>query len=183
MIPNKQQTTGDICKSHSYNGFEEQKVGPLSCENSRPSSTSAHYNDDLNNNQINNSHSQTGEYLKNQLTNMDEKFNNDQFNNRSNMDNNQLDQANSSQIGISNEELSGDDNLASTQNESSNEDANINVPNYLLLADEQIKTDSTMYFAPKHGLQHTALGIRIPKLINTFTDENLEFAYQLYSMR
>ena len=175
MISSKQ---GDICKSHSYNGFEEQKTRPsLSCENSRPASTSAHYNDDLNSNYTNNQTNQAGNQIKS---------NNDQLSNSlSQIDkiDNELAKMDN-QARVSNEELSTDDNLISNQNESStNDDAETNVPNYLLLADEQNKAESTIYFAPKHGLQHTALGFRVPNLINTFQDEALEFAYQLYSMR
>lgn len=253
MMPGKQPTS-DICKSHSYNGFEEQKIGPsLSCENSRPSSTNANYTtDDANNNHINNQthngHQRSGNQQSsnlhdnpmasqdklngNQLGNLDDRCSNKNGSNEkcsngkcsngkcsngkcencptyncsgnncsSKNDQNPVGQSNderttdqmnretmNKETRISNEELSTDDNLASNPNESStnDEDAdgrNINVPNYLLLADEQNKTDSTMYFVPKHGLQHTALGLKIPKLINTFPDENLEFAYQLYSMR
>lgn len=191
MLPIK---TGDICKSQSYNGYENQKIGPLSCENSRPSSsTSAQYKiktDDLNNN-----HLKTN-LIEQKLTNdkqIDNQLNqqkvNYQLNKHSNLNLEMSDLSNQTTTKTSNEELSFDDNLQN-QNESSVEEesdiknSNLNVPNYLLLADEQNKShDSTLYFAPSHGLQHTALGLHIPKLINTFQDENLEFAYQLYSMR
>lgn len=234
MMPNKQ---ADICKSHSYNDFEEQKIEPsLSCENSRPSSTNAHYQmhpeDDPNNNHINghtNRHANNQRHNGHQSTNQPADssgnsydnpladhggFSNDNqlngqdrcstgncskncTNNSSNANfsanncsGNQSDQQQMNQeTRISNEELSTDDNLASNPNESSTNDEDgdgRNAPNaaaYLLFADEPNKSDSTMYFVPKHGLQHTALGLQIPKLINTFPDENLEFAYQLYSMR
>lgn len=233
MLPHQCGTqVGDVCninKSHSYNGFEEEKNGPsLSCENSRPSSIQAHYAvdcvDDLNNNQINkrftnqfdnepqfksrtlddhrkNGHSnerindrqiaeQTSE-LNNQMNNRITKLNDhveDQLSAHQSADqqtNIEMSDV-SNQTRTSNEELSNTDNLTSNPNESSTNDEdsetrnNLNVPNYLLLADEQSK-HSTLYFAPSHGVQHTALGL--PKLINTFNDENLEFAYQLYSMR
>lgn len=218
MLPIRNAQTGDICKSQSYNGFDNQKTGPLSCENSRPaSSTSAKYNsqfNDLNNNPIKENDNRLNSDLDNhslnnrlndqfKMSNSKDNRNDKEISNQLNDDNqqksnqqtNQLSNQNlemsdlSNQTRTSNEDLSNDDNLNSNQNESSNEDdseakANLNVPNYLLLADDQNKAhNTTLYFSPPHGLQHTALGVRIPKIINTFNDENLEFAYQLYSMR